>query len=386
MASVAYLLVIVDTFLGNPGNNKISLQLASGSLWVWMIPVILGWILVGTQSGAGAISHAIRDDDRKAHRALAIANSKHDFIVAERQLGIIVQSDMNINHAKPPDWFGCNVVGDENEEGPIYNYSRILTWFQCAIQMERGLSQTISNLHQSHAERKGVDGKPWRDVSDVSLVGNSSQVAAYCGLPLSIQPYMPWCEVPARVWHHIIFASMVALFVQWGTTGPAIMIAYLTPTSGLSCRSGSYLLYGSAATIAWALLACSSFISHAIMLRFQDAQAGGRDTEQRRAEHTLLCSLAVCTRYFGKVIAVMNGGWLVLVCLLEYIGTFEMCWCATITLGEGSRGLADVFRSEVELNALKYWASALALSLIVCSLSTTFFCLASTDIESDSST
>jgi hypothetical protein len=37
----------------------------------------------------------------------------------------------------------------------------------------------------------------------------------------------------------------------WWSIGMAFMVSYQTPTAGLACRSGSYLLYGILASIAW---------------------------------------------------------------------------------------------------------------------------------------
>jgi hypothetical protein len=66
-------------------------------------------------------------------------------------------------------------------------------------------------------------------------------------------------------------ATITALFVQWGTSGAAILISYLTPGKGLGCRSGAYVTYGSLGTVSWLLLVFSLVLSHAAMLRYQHA-------------------------------------------------------------------------------------------------------------------
>lgn len=39
MAIIAYLFTIISSFIGNLGDVTVALQIASGSLWIWMIPV-----------------------------------------------------------------------------------------------------------------------------------------------------------------------------------------------------------------------------------------------------------------------------------------------------------------------------------------------------------
>jgi hypothetical protein len=174
--------------------------------------------------------------------------------------------------------------------------------------------------------------------------------------------------------------------MQWGTTGPAILIAYLTPLKGLACHSGSYVLYGSAATSAWFLLTISCFLSHAAMLRDQTTRKVDQLESTRTIGHSVLCGFAVCTRYLGKTIAVVNAGWLVSFALLEYIGVLQTCWCEANILSMGSRGWAPVFQDALNLTPasnLTFWGGGLAFSLLVCAVGMTFFWLASGGAELD---
>jgi len=47
------------------------------------------------------------------------------------------------------------------------------------------------------------------------------------------------------------FTAFAALFLVWIEIGMAIMLAYNTPTIGLGCWSGSFLLYGLLSTVSW---------------------------------------------------------------------------------------------------------------------------------------
>ncbi|TDL13726.1 hypothetical protein BD410DRAFT_688823, partial [Rickenella mellea] len=349
MALISYLLTVASAASTNGGaDTTIALQIAGGSVWIWMIPVILGWILVGTQGRYGAINDALHDNSHRTFRALPI-----------------VAEDGN------PSWLGFSIIGDEGQEGPIYNYGRIFTWFECATQLESGFSRLVSNLNQNGVNRRRVDGDPWNN-DDTNLPqtnrfsGTSTQVENYCGLRHSLNAYTPWSDIPAVAWHHIIFASLVALIVQWGTTGPAILNAYLTPKVGLGCRAGFYLIYGVAATFVWILLVISSLLSHEIML--QHERTFRPDTHDRtelkgQNSRTFLHALAVCTRFMGKSIAVLNAMWLVTISILGYTGTLETCWCAANALSEGNRGWVDIFRVPTSSN---YWVEGLVFSILVC--------------------
>jgi hypothetical protein len=45
--------------------------------------------------------------------------------------------------------------------------------------------------------------------------------------------------------------AVTSLAIVWLEIGMAIMISYNTPTVGLACRSGSYILYGILSSLTW---------------------------------------------------------------------------------------------------------------------------------------
>ena len=183
-------------------------------------------------------------------------------------------------------------------------------------------------------------------------------------------------------------------------TGPAIMIAFLTPTVGLGCRSGGYLIYGVAATISWALHICSFLLSHAVSLRYQDIYMGRRDfipgkenadlestseatqmllneqgidpaslsAHRRTPLHSFLVALNVTTRISGKLIAFANACWIVVSAIFEYAGVYENCYCASDADVLGSRAWAVLFVSDqsFQIVARNYWIGGVIFSFGVC--------------------
>lgn len=284
-----------------------------------------------------------------------------------------------------PNWYGFSVAGDEAEEGPLYNYARPLTWWRFASSIESAFSNTVASLRGG----RNCADQPWDPhiLAETNLAGTMSQLAKYCGFDTRpIPAYAEWEDISSEVWHRLIIASLVAMWVQWGTTGPAIFVAYLTPSRGLACRSGSYLIYGVLSTVAWFQLALSTLFSHAVMLRYQRAHEAGPNLDLRKNSsqlgfyrrtfaHSLLCCCAVVTRNLGKLLAACNALWLLTSSIFEYIGFYETCWCNGDAASQGSRGWVVLFKDANDLSsaASQYWIGGVILSLAVCLLAFLFF-------------
>lgn len=70
-AFLAYTLTIAISLNSAPLGSGIGdgvLLTAGGGIWIWMIPVILGWIMCGTQARACSITDAINDKNHHAFR------------------------------------------------------------------------------------------------------------------------------------------------------------------------------------------------------------------------------------------------------------------------------------------------------------------------------
>lgn len=201
-----------------------------------------------------------------------------------------------------------------------------------------------------------TEGTPrdWRRSNSVdeNMLGPSSCTAKYCGLgDISTDPivaYPNWSKMVRmgpEIWRRMAAASIIALFLQWGTTGASILIAFLTPTVGLGCRSGSYLIYGTLGTVVWLLLLASMLLSHQVMLLYQDEHLKNPRMDfrsdkgyQRTWTHSILCALAVSLRYLGKLIAFGNALWLMASSLMEFTGGYDNCWCTGNYVGLGKNG------------------------------------------------
>lgn len=197
--------------------------------------MIIGWIIVGTQKEHDSIEKALAFD-----HASHIERPN----IKSRQEGIMARSGVNGNDIvnNPdveiiPKLWGFDIQGDECREGPIYCYARLFTWSQAQRSILEVFRETLQIL-----------GNKPRDPRE------------------EIGAYRSWSEIDSEIYKHMLSGIFMAFIVQWGTTGPAVMLAYLTYTPGLGCRSGSYLIYGVFATLVFALMLASMLLSHQAML------------------------------------------------------------------------------------------------------------------------
>ncbi|KAK5699682.1 hypothetical protein LTR97_005811 [Elasticomyces elasticus] len=414
VAGLAYLFTVISSFNASLGDPATALQIASGSMWIWLIPVILGWITVGTQSTHHSITdalcskrahHALEDPVQHPNQAVAqLATANIDYTSRQEQCALDVRSGLTPrlvpNQLRPgafeaphhqqlevPTWMGARVEGDEAASGPIYNYARVFTWWQTAFILDRALFQTLDNIKHGRVCQvvQPPVAVPWDDnIGARNLFGDSRSTAHYCGLNTRvIRAYPTWSELPADVYKRLFAASFVALCLQWGTTGASIVIAYKTPTVGFGCRSASYTFYGALGTAVWFSMMISMLFLHAVMLRYQDVHERRRTVDFRQYTrplgHSMLCALAVTARYIGKSLAIINTNLLVLTSLFQYIGLYSNCWCQGNAFGMGADGWVVLFKDAHDFadSAASSWDGGLAMTLLVCVAAYIFFALGS---------
>ncbi|KAI9860798.1 MAG: hypothetical protein M1813_005721 [Trichoglossum hirsutum] len=411
MAFIAWLFTIAVALVGNLGDSTTALQLASGSLWLWMIPATHGWITAGTQPSAEAIRDALQAANHGERRALDIPDNNGNFLSSgERQMGILNRTGFATRNqielqdtdqgGQPPQdsqlsqddlttwpgltaWPNFSVAGDLEEAGPIYNFARLLTWWSFALTIEGAFRKVLDNLDRHNR----VDETPSDGAAQVpeaganetckdepALLVTRAQVADYCGFRgRTGSAYLQWRKIPCEAWLHMIVAFAVAIWLQWGTTGASIMMAFLTPVVGFSCRSGAYLLYGSLATFSCFLLFLSSLLSHAAMLRYQRSHDNHHDNLPQR--NKVLDGLAVITRLAGKTIAVCNAIFLFISCIFEYSGFYGRCFCDCNILTKGAGGYSAMFLtpSMMANSSRIYWGAGIGLLILVVAPSWAFF-------------
>jgi hypothetical protein len=259
---------------------------------------------------------------------------------------------------------------DEEATAPIYNYARVLPWVEsvetvaaafeaAARQAERnreksGLAICIPlpslhvDPHMVAPERRRRGSKEFIRVDEYACVDES-----LAQLRRRFNPAFA---------SRCLIASVLALSLQWGTIGGAIAVAvcvlrwpcdlanirqqWFTPTVGLGCRSGSYLLYAAAGTLVWAMMVASSFLTHYAACAPRGPSGNPRSARVARTAATAL-------RRMGKAAAALNAVWGLLACIFEFSSFFSRCWCNSDVLSLGANAFNVIALSDQDMHKIK---------------------------------
>ena len=208
-ATIAWLFTVITSFLGSLGDIETALQIASGSVWLWMIPVIWGWIAVGTQNKTNSIKKALNDESKRTYRATRIEgvlkeDRRKQSILAQSGLTVEPASDQQptvqapehmdgetlhdqstssqlgyVDPIKIPKIFVFDISGDEARQGPTYNYARLYTWSQFAKYVVRGFKQTLRTMEEKQAHFPDGDWDP-QHPGEVLLTLSSESRYSWC--------------------------------------------------------------------------------------------------------------------------------------------------------------------------------------------------------------
>lgn len=111
---------------------------------------------------------------------------------------------------------------------------------------------------------------------------------------------------------------------------------------GLGCRSGSTLLYGTLATLVWAMLVFSSILAY----------HSTRMSLDKRSAHVSRF-LSILLRRMGKFIATINAIWLVLTSMFQFSNFFDRCWCNSSVLGLQGAAYTVIDFSHFDLTGMR---------------------------------
>ena len=216
-----------------------------------------------------------------------------------------------------------SIHADEIYSAPIFNYARLMSWTQNVEKVVAAFHYASRRANTKMCVNAGTDwvegdGQFGRNPENYD--GSMEQVIAYCAPPpdevLNRSRWGP--DILSRMF----VASSVALLLQWGTSGAAIMIVWETPTVGLGCYSGSFLLYAGASTLVWILLVISSVLTHFLA-----------STKLGPRVRNFGMAITIVLRRSGKILSTFNAIWIVLACALQFGNFFQRCFCNSSSFG-----------------------------------------------------
>ncbi|MCJ1437956.1 hypothetical protein MMC27_007343 [Xylographa pallens] len=407
--SVAVISAVSDFFVATVDNSTMGIGVAINSLWIWMIPVTLGFVWVGTQRSSTTVRDALMAAEAVVSEEGAAGVYQPQRRVTNRMIGLRdrtgdeyklarsadLEDNTRLRYERPPPrtLYGFSIAGFEMEPGPVFNYARAwshLYTSRLVIDAFETLNARLEARHPVHRKASGwnYDARQWND----NLQGSPEEMEAYI-YPANYQS--PSRDPHCMLWHCLL-SAFVGVILLWGTTGAAILTAYNTPVVGLGCESGAYLIYGSMATLSWALLALSAYLSHQHTSRIaslnpshapppaevSDVELHSLLSQQTTANSSLpartpssrlslpclppslLLPLIPLTRSLGLLLGALNALWLLLISILQFTNVYNNCWCEGCVLGLGSKAWVILWASDEQIvaEAWRSWVIAVLMS------------------------
>ncbi|KAJ6535964.1 hypothetical protein DFH09DRAFT_1179260 [Mycena vulgaris] len=351
---IAYIFTVIDGFTGVVTYSEYATLnvngQAVGSIFLWLLPIVIGWLQLSPKCDSSRVQQAMK-------RANAIA------YIATPDCEPTLASNVSNKRAIDLQKGAGDIHCDEQCSAPIYNYSRFLPW---TLAVENVYYAFREASEKSDSYQPVNSGGGWEKgdrnirIRPENRRGSLTQVAAY--VKPTIRPSALYPKRRSRwgpgVISRFLLASFLGLILTWGCVGAAILVAFFTPTKGLACRSGSYLLYGIMSTLVWMLMITSSVLAHysTFTVSFKGRYMHTKSTR-------LAGVLSIVFRRLGKVLGSMNAIWIFLACLFQFGSFFDRCWCnsSVFYLGKHAYNVIDVTPEDVAaLNAP--WIGGVALA------------------------
>jgi len=392
-------------------SSTIGMGVAINSLWMWLIPITLGWVWVGTQNSTATIQDGFMRASTKATLSSQNGNEEETMVgfkdcsgdnllgrpkadeescpLIERNVGSSGDSAVTDTDNDPPtppklgedtvpvdqeitSVTHCPIVeplvfvkpalaGCAMESGPIFNFARPWSHLGTCSQVIRCFRQMNENLDPE--KKKPVSGT-WSENWEENLAGTAEEKENWI-FPSSSPSSNKGTD--ANIGMICFQATIMATILQWGTTGAAILMAYNTPVIGLGCESGGYLIYGLLATLVWALLVFSAYLSR------RYAADLSCPSLRKNIRFPFLPSILIpATRIIGKALAWINAGWLLSISLLQFANRYNNCWCMSC-LGKSGWVILWASNSQVAQVAWSSWVGGVILGVVTAIGAAVFF-------------
>jgi len=228
---VAYIFTVAEVFTTDLDDSTIyATGETVGSTWIWLLPIVVGWLQISPKC-----------DSVRLHQAVNHANLRMAYVAGAQpddqpQFAHDVASEYAVSLPVGP---GDVLRRDERCTVPIFNYARFLPWVDAVETVADAFDAASENARQ-HRPVSGDSGK-WVKEQKPSLrpheknrVGCKFQVEEYC-----IRRESPddrrttWVGPGVR--SRMLVASLLAITLQWGTLGGAVLAQWYTPTTGMTC-------------------------------------------------------------------------------------------------------------------------------------------------------
>lgn len=309
---VAYIFTVVDSFtaLSNDFGPVFSPDIndgqAIGSVWLWLLAVVIGWLQLSPKCDDATVKAAMDKANKEAFIASDDGVPLKASEMSDEWAFFLVEEGEGDNEDGARD--------DERASPPIYNYARFFPWSQ---NVERVVSVFRNAASRAHMHIPANLSSSWhkaeRDdtINGLNRNGTLDQLHSYCADPAS--PRRGSCD--AQICSRFLLAACAGLALQWGTVGGALINMIYTPTKGLGCRSATYLFYALLSTLIWFLLVLSSFLLQASSARL------------KRGTRVAMRKISIYLRRIGKFLALCNTVFIIAGCISQFSNVYNTCYC-----------------------------------------------------------
>ncbi|KAJ7204209.1 hypothetical protein C8J57DRAFT_1407321 [Mycena rebaudengoi] len=317
--------------------------------WLWLLPLVVGWMQISPNC-----------DEEKLKKELAVLNEAVFIAVGDSgstASPVLARecTDRFPIEVWPPRRGNAHKadsdVSDESRSPPFYNYARIFSWARAAEKVASAFES--ASFHASR--RQPVAGSTWRSANEYgpsihsdNRVGNAADVRGY--IQFNGEEASRWAP---QVWRRIIYSAAAALIFQWLTTGSAVVAAWMTPTVGLGCHSGSFIIHGALSTF--------SFL---IILLGEILQQFYHPTTSHLSLQEMIAYFAVVCRRVGKIFAWFNAFMFISVDVLTFANVLGNCFCASSVLGLGYDRAYNTLFYTTSMHLLNWWSAAVTVATV----------------------
>ncbi|TFK72343.1 hypothetical protein BDN72DRAFT_334336 [Pluteus cervinus] len=323
---IAYVFTVADSFSGDMAGQVHANGQSIGSQWLFLLALVLGWLQISPKCDSPRVDHAFDE-----------ARSR---VYVERPLGGGLPDKLDGQSPDHPIELGRDILWesslrrDEFRHPPVYNYSRVIAWTADVLKIAQAFE--VVQAQQSV----------------------SPPLAGYTA-PIDRPTVGLW---DSGILWRMALASLFALFLQWGTTGAALIVTIMTPTIGLGCRSLSFIIFGSISTAIWFFMLISALLTHAATGMYKrDHQL----SNAQRSYRSIIKWIAILLRRTCKLAAIINAIGVVVACFFQFTNVFDNCWCNSSVLGLGVQNAYNVISfTQEDIAALtRAWVGGVVLGI-----------------------
>ncbi|OJA11440.1 hypothetical protein AZE42_04581 [Rhizopogon vesiculosus] len=227
-ASIAWVVIAYFLTVANSPSDEFGVNSdggATGSMWLWLIPIVVGWLQLSPKCDFGRLQAAYERANQYTRRAAPDSHSMGTPPASTRRALTITAKDEDV------------ACPDELLTPPVFNYSRSPQWAstaETAFQVFKVASDKADDhIPVRHwntwVESEEAENDTTKTIYRSNRLGSPHEIAKYCedGKFDGIQRNH-WAP---GVFTRMAIASCASLALQWGTIGGAVIAAYFTPTT-----------------------------------------------------------------------------------------------------------------------------------------------------------